>query len=198
MGERSLTTLDRITDTASRTRRMTAEDIRTRGASALAQARKGVDWLEAHAPKDADALLRTVDELQLAIANVASQVSVLVNVHPDLAARQACEALQVEATRLSVRFAQSRPIFDALSAVDRSQLDAHARRAIDLTLMDMKRAGVALDELRRTRAQELRERITQLSQAYGRNLRDDVRTVELAASALDGTPADYRAAHPPR
>lgn len=175
---------------------MTANDIRTRGESALAAVRKGVDRLETNAPTDSGALLRAVDELQLGLTNVASQVSVLVNVHPDLDAREACEAIQVEATRLGVRFSQSRPIFDALSAIDRSRMDPHARRAVDLTLMDMRRAGVALDEAMRKRAQELRERITQLSQAYARNLRDDVRTVELPASALEGTPADYRAAHP--
>ena len=187
---------DRITDTASRTRRMTADDIRSRGDSALADAAKTLTWLETTPPKERDALLRAVDGLQLALTNAASQVSVLMNVHPDLAAREACEAIQAESTKLGVRFHQSRPLYDALSAIDRSALDPRAQRALDLTLMDMRRAGVALDETKRAKAQELRSRITTLSQTYGRNLRDDVRTVELPASALEGTPADYRAAHP--
>src|SRR5581483_1940624 len=150
----------------------------------------------ASAPREPHALLRAVDELQLVLWNVASEVSVLMNVHPDVAAREVCEAIQRESTTLSVRVAQSRPIYDALSAVDRTALDGPARRAVELTLMDMRRAGVALDEERRKRAQELRARITRLSQDYGRNIRDDVRTVELPASALDVLPADYRAAHP--
>ena len=36
-----------------------------------------------------------------------------------------------------------------------------------------------------------------LSQDFGRNIREDVRTVRLAPERLDGLPDDYRAAHPP-
>src|SRR5213593_4219149 len=175
---------------------MTAEEIRTRGESRLADVRDRLARLEADAPKDSDALLRDVDELQLAMTNVASQLGVLVNVHPDLDAREACEKIQLEATTLNVRISQSRPIYDALSKLDLTPLDGPARRAVELTLRDMRRAGVHLDEAKRTKAQEIRQRITTLSQSYSRNLRDDVRTVELPASSLEGTPTDYRTAHP--
>ena len=188
--------LARITDTASRTRRMTADDIRSRGEARLADARERLAKLETSAPRDARALLRAVDELQLALWNASSDLSVLVNVHPDLAARQACEAIQVESTKLSTRVAQSRPVYDALAAVDAASLDPTARRALALTLQDMRRAGVALDEASRAKAQQIRQRITELSQAYSRNLRDDVRTVEVPASAIADLPVDYRVAHP--
>ncbi|MEK7861704.1 MAG: M3 family metallopeptidase, partial [Chloroflexota bacterium] len=148
------------------------------------------------APRDRDALLRAVDELQLLPASAASEVAVLKEVHPDVAARETCERIQVESTKLAMRVSQSRPIYDALSAIDRASLDPAARRAVELTLRDMKRAGVALDEGTREMALELRARITTLSQTYARNIRDDVRTVALRATALDGLPADYRAAHP--
>lgn len=176
---------------------MTADDIRARGDRRLADARERLQRLETSAPRDATALLRAVDELQLAMTNIASEVSVLVNVHPDVAAREACEAIQRESTTLSVRVSQSRPVYDALSGIDLAAMDGPARRAVELTLRDMRRAGVALDEEHRRRAQEIRTRITALSQDYARNIRDDVRTVELPASALDGLPADYRASHPP-
>jgi thimet oligopeptidase len=175
---------------------MTADDIRTRGEARIADVRDRLARLEASAPSDRDALLHAVDELQLAMTNVASQLGVLVNVHPDLPAREACEKIQLEATKLSVRVAQSRPIYDALMKIDLTGLDGPARRAVELTLRDMRRVGVALDETKRAKAQEIRQRITALSQSYARNLRDDVGTVELPASALDGTPADYRKAHP--
>lgn len=175
---------------------MSATDIRARGDAWLAEARDRLASLESAAPRGRDELLRAVDELHLVLANVASDVSVLMNVHPDLAARETCEALQREATQLSVRVSQSRPIYDALAAVDPATLDPRARRALELTLRDMRRAGVSLDPERRARAQELRGRIVDLSQAYGRNIRDDVRTVTLPAGALDGLPADYRAVHP--
>ncbi len=175
---------------------MTAEDISSRGEARLADARERLAKLEADPPRDALALLRSVDAMQLALSNAASDLGVLVNVHPDLAAREACEAIQLQATKLSVRISQSRPIYDALTSVDRSALDAHARRALDLTLQDMRRAGAGLDEAARAKVLHIRQRITELSQSYARNLRDDVRTVELPASALKELPADYRDAHP--
>jgi thimet oligopeptidase len=175
---------------------MTAEDIRSRGESRLADARKRLAKLESDPPRDRDALLGAVDELQLALVNAASEVGVLKEVHPDVAAREACEAIQVESTKLGVLVAQSRPIYDALSSIDLDALDATVRRAVELTLRDMKRAGVALDEATRDKAQALRATLTTLSHTYGRNIRDDVRTVTIPASALDGMPADYRSAHP--
>jgi thimet oligopeptidase len=175
---------------------MTADDIRSRGESRLADAEARLAKLESEPPRDRDALLRAVDDLQLALTNVASDISVLVNVHPDLEAREACETIQQRSTELGVRVLQSRPIYDALMAIPTTGLDAHASRARELTLRDMTRAGVALDPGRRAKAQELRARITQLSQAYARNLRDDVRRVDVPASALAGLPADYLAAHP--
>src|SRR5438105_12164930 len=102
---------------------MTADDIRSRGESRLTDLRRDLDRLEKSAPKDANALLRAVDALQFGLSNVASQVSVLVNVHPDLAAREACEAIQREGTTLSMRVAQSRSIYEALSNVDVTRLD---------------------------------------------------------------------------
>src|SRR5207247_621235 len=83
---------------------------------------------ERETPADRDELLRQVDELMLSLTNVASQLGVLVNVHPDLEAREACEAIQIEATKLSVQVGQSRPIFDALSKIDLAALAGPARR----------------------------------------------------------------------
>ena len=95
--------------------------------------------------------MRDVDAMQLALSNAASDLGVLVNVHPDLAAREACEAIQLQATKLNVRISQSRPIYEALTAIDKGALDAHARRALDLTLQDMRRAGAGLDEAARAK-----------------------------------------------
>ncbi len=175
---------------------MSADEIRSRGEARLADARERLARLEERASRDRDALLHAVDELQLVLTNAASEVGVLKEVHPELAAREACEAIQISSTRLSTEVLQSRPLYDALSAVSLGTLEGPARRAVELTLRDMRRAGVALDPVSKRRAQELRTRITELTQAYGRNIRDDVRTVELPATALDGLPADYRATHP--
>ena len=172
--------------------------VHDRGIALLAQARSALAALESRPAAGATDLIRAIDELQLILLNASSEVGLLAEVHPDLAVREAAEALQRDATRLQTAVHQSAPIHAALSAVDRATLDGPARRMVELTLRDMRRAGAALDPAGRERAQALRERITALSQDYSRNIRDDVRTVELSPAALDGLPADYVAAHPVR
>ncbi len=176
----------------------TAARIRARNAGYIARARELLAELEARTPADPAELIRQVDELQLVLLNAGSEVGVLSEVHPELAVRETAEALAREASRLATAVNQSATVHAALAALDRDALDAPARRMVELTLRDMRRAGAALDPGGQQRAQALRERITALSQDYSRNIRDDVRTVSLPPSALDGLPDDYIAAHPVR
>ncbi|GAC1696197.1 MAG: M3 family metallopeptidase [Candidatus Limnocylindrales bacterium] len=173
-----------------------AAAIRERNVALITRATELLVALEDRTATHPDALIRQVDELQLTLLNAGSEVGVLSEVHPDLEVRQAAEALAREVTRLTTAVNQSARIYDALAAIDRDALDAPQRRMVELTLRDMRRSGAALDASGQRRAQDLRERITALSQDYSRNIRDDVRTIELAPSALEGLPADYVAAHP--
>ena len=175
-----------------------AARIHQRNAALIARARALLAALEERTPAAPADLIRQVDELQLTLLNAASEVGLLTEVHPDLAVRETAEALQREVTRLATATSQNATVHAALAAIDLAALDAPTRRMVELTLRDMRRAGAALDGTGQQRAQELRERITALSQDYSRNIRDDMRTVELPRSALDGLPADYVAAHPVR
>ena len=175
-----------------------AARIHQRNAALIARARALSAALEVRTPAAPADLIRQVDELQLTLLNAASEVGLLSEVHPDLAVRETAEALQREVTRLATATSQSATVHAALAAIDIAALDAPARRMVELTLRDMRRAGADLDRTGQQRAQGLRERITALSQDYSRNIRDDMRTVELPPSALDGLPADYVAAHPVR
>jgi thimet oligopeptidase len=60
----------------------------------------------------------------------------------------------------------------------------------------MRRAGAELSAADQRAARALREGIVKLSQDYARNLRNDVRTVELEPGELEGLAPDYVAAHP--
>ena len=175
-----------------------ATRVHERNAALIGRARELLEQLEQQPPAAPADLVRAVDELQLVLLNAGSEVGLLSEVHPDLAVRETAEALQREVTRLATAVNQSAGIHRSLTAIDPAALDAPARRMVELTLRDMRRAGAALDAAGKERAQALRERITALSQDYSRNIRDDMRTVELPAAALDGLPADYVAAHPVR
>ena len=75
-------------------------------------------------------------------------------------------------------------------------LDVDARRVLELTLRDFRRSGVDRDETTRDRLRELSERAVVLSQDFGKNIREDVRSIRVRPEQLDGLPEDWVAAHP--
>ncbi len=153
---------------------------------------------ETGAPFTEGNVLAPLNDLSLEVANVESESSLLAEVHPELAVRQAAEEMAQESEKFRTGLAQSRPIYDALGAAEARTLDPVALRALTLTRQDMKRAGVELDETGRGRVRRLREELVLVEQEFARNYRDDVRGIELAdASELAGLPPDYVQAHPP-
>ncbi len=133
-----------------------------------------------------------------AIAN-AEAVALWSEVHPDPAVRDRADALSQQVQKYVTELGQDRDLFavlDALGAGPDSGLDAGARRVLDHTLRDFRRAGVDRDDATRDRLRELSELGVTLSQDFGRNIRDDVRSIRIAPERLAGLPDDYLAAHP--
>ncbi len=162
----------------------------------LAAARALADELRTGANHETLASLRLWDLLMLRIGEVAALGSLLSNVHPDQAVRTYCEQAEQDADRLATELRQDRGLFDALSALDPAGLDDRATRVLDKALEEFRRAGVDRDEETRSRLTEIKERLTALDQEFGRNIRDDVRTVRVAPERLAGLPQDWLDAHP--
>lgn len=175
-----------------------AEELAARDRARLQRAGEIQRRLEtARPPFTAATILDPLNDLMLEVANVGSESSLFSEVHPDLAVREAAETMAQEVEKFGTQLSQSRPLYDALSAVDESALDAVARRALTLTKNDMKRAGVTLDEATRGKVLRLREELVLIEQEFSRNYRDDVRSVTLTdVTELAGLPPDYVQAHP--
>src|SRR5262249_3762770 len=62
---------------------------------------------------------------------------------------------------------------------------------------DFRLAGVDKNEATRKRIQALRDELTEISQTWDRNIREDLRTVKTDPSELEGLPRDYIARHKP-
>jgi len=62
-------------------------------------------------------------------------------------------------------------------------------------LRDFRRAGVDKDPQTRARARALNEELVRIGQEFQRNIRDDVRSIQVSAAELEGLPADYVRAH---
>ena len=168
----------------------------------LAEAERQVALVKAGSPgaPDAEAVLVTWNRAETALAN-AESVALWAEVHPDAAVRDRADELSQEVQRYVTELGLDRDLFAAFDALatgaDLSGLDGDARRVLDHTLRDFRRSGVDRDAATRDRLRELSERAVKLSQDFGRNIRDDVRSIRIAPERLAGLPEDYRAAHQP-
>jgi thimet oligopeptidase len=167
-----------------------------RGEGQLAEARRLVDALKGAPPADGLPRLRQWDAVQTAIDNAASIASLFAEVHPEEAVRDRADEVMQEVEKLTTDLGLDQELYAVLSAITPDGLDADASRVLERTLRDFRRAGVDRDEATRDRLRALNEKAVLLSQDFGRNIRDDVRSIKVAPERLAGLPQDWIDAHP--
>ncbi len=146
---------------------------------------------------DDRALLRDINELDRQLDNALGGNGLFSNAHPDADVREAAEACQQRFVSLLSEISLSRPIYDQIAAVDTSAFDAIDKRFVEDRLRDLRRSGVNLDEAGRATVKQLNDDILQLGQTFSKNVREDVRTLNIeSADTLQGLPQDYIDAHP--
>ena len=151
----------------------------------LARARGGEEVVEAF------------DQAFAPLAEAAARAALARNVHPDEALRAAAEACEQEVEALSTELSLDRGLYQALSSVEVAAADPATRWYVEKSLRDFRRAGVDRDEATRARVQALREELVRIGQEFGRNIKDDVRRLEVDPAELEGLPDDWRRVHPP-
>ncbi len=145
---------------------------------------------------DAADVLQRWNLVTLALANAMSASSVMSNVLPSESLRTQAEVAMQEARKLATDLTLDADLHAIFADLDVTGLDDDARRVLDRTLRDFRRAGVDRSDDERERLRELAERETLVGQEFAKNIRDDVRRVRLDPGQLDGLPDDYRAGHP--
>ena len=166
-----------------------------RGDGQLAAAHDRVAELKAVQAGD-HAILRLWNDATIAIRNAASVAGLLSSVHPSEAVIDRAEALEVEVQRYTTDLYLDPVVYAALATVDADGLDADAARLHARVLQSFRRSGVDRDEQVRERVRDLEARLTDLGQAFSRNVRDGRAETRLPASALHGLPADFVESHP--
>jgi thimet oligopeptidase len=166
----------------------------------MARARERIaDLHRVAAGKAADtfAALTAYDDAMAALGDAAARASVCRNAHPEQAMRDAADQCEQEVDALATELSLDRKIYDALAALAIDGADAATKYLHHKSLRDLRRSGVDKDDATRTRVKMLREELLKIGQEFGKNIKDDVRTLELDASELDGLPDDFKAAHKP-
>ena len=139
--------------------------------------------------------LVSFNELMKSLDSASSWASLMFNVHPDEGVRNAAQKCRQAASKFATEIQMDRGLYDAAAAVDVSDADALTKRFLERLLRDFRRSGVDKSEEVRGRLAAIEE-LVKLSQAYGKNVREDVKTLEVAPEALKGLPKDFIDAHP--
>ncbi|UCH63117.1 MAG: Zn-dependent oligopeptidase [Fidelibacterota bacterium] len=165
----------------------------------LAEAQDILEQLETlEGPGTVETVLEPLNDLLMIVITGVSSANLQANVHPDPAMRSAAEEAQQVFSNLNTDIGLSRPIYEAVAGLDVSGETADTRRFVELILRDYRRSGVDKDEETRERIRQLQEELVGISQEFGRNIREDVRSIQLAGTEdLDGLPQDYIDTHQP-
>ena len=124
------------------------------------------------------------------------QASLLYGVGASKELRDKAQELTQVANAALTALSLNQPVYKALAAVP-SPGDAATRHYLERTLLEYRLAGVDKDDATRARIKALQDKITEAGLAYERTVHDDVRTVVVDKSQLDGLPPDYLASHAP-
>jgi thimet oligopeptidase len=164
----------------------------------LQQARELIARFKAlPAPRDTRSALELYDDALALLADTAGRAAIATNSHPDEAMRTAAQDCEQEVDKTGTEISLDRGVYDVLASLDLGRQDEATRHYVARHLRDFRRAGVDRDEATRNKVKALKEELVQIGQEFGRNIREDVRSVELSPKELAGLPEDYVRAHPP-
>ena len=161
-------------------------------------ARAALARLEALAPPHTPAsVLEPLDRLEQLIGDTGQLAGLYEAVHPDPAVRAAAQACRQQIADIGTALGLSRPVYDAVAAVQPAQLDASALRYRDKLLREYRLHGIDRPDAVREQLRQLGREIESLEQQFEQNIREDRRHVVLGDAAdLAGLPRDFIDAHP--
>jgi thimet oligopeptidase len=152
--------------------------------------------VEVDRPRTVEGTLAPYNDLLIAVSQSSAMAGLFSEVHPDEAIREAARTVEQEVSTFVTELQLDRELYDALAAVDADLLDPEARRFVEHTLRDFRRAGVDRDDATRARIKQINDETTRLGQQFSKHIAEDVRWVEVADEArLAGMPRDWIDAH---
>jgi thimet oligopeptidase len=168
----------------------------TRYDDRLAEVVDLADRLKDGSGRSAAEVLELWNRLQIALISVASEASLVSETHPDRDIRAGAEERVTRAGAIEAQLMADADLAAVFAATDVTGLDADALRLRDRVLRDFRRGGVDLDPATRAEVTRLADRDTELSLAFGRNIREGRREIRVTPDSLAGLPQDLLDSHP--
>ncbi len=164
----------------------------------MARARAEASRLRAMpAPRDRTQALEAYDTAISALSEASARASLCRNVHPDPVMRETAELAEQEVDALATELSLDRALYEVLVSLNPAGADPATAYFLAKSLRDFRRAGVDRNEATRARVKQLRDELIRIGQEFGKNVKDDVRRIELDPSELAGLPEDWKRTHPP-
>lgn len=142
-------------------------------------------------------ILNKYNDFLMHLSDAGALANLVSSVHPVEEVRQASEQIEQDVSKLWTEVSLSRPVFDLFTKINISSLENQAKRFVEKVLQDFRRSGVDKDESTRQKIEQLSNELVQIGQDFGRNVRENVRSIEIPPEVLKGLPEDYIAFHPP-
>jgi len=141
---------------------------------------------------------QSLDSLFSSLGTVASTASSLGKVYPDVDLRDAGETCSQLLAKVETDMSLSRALYDSVSQMDLGNADDATKFSIEKLLLAFQLSGVDKDDATRDQIRELNDEIVAVGQEWDRNIREDVRYMELdSVDELAGLPDDFIAGHQP-
>jgi thimet oligopeptidase len=164
----------------------------------LADAQRSIDTLlAATGPRTIENTLAPLDEAFHQINSTAYFAQLMEQVHPDVTFRDHATAMLTKASAAQTAIALNHEVYNALAAIDVSQVDRATRYYVQRQLLEFRLAGVDKDDATRARLKKLSDLASQEQSMFDRNIADGQNVVEADPSELDGLPEDYIDRHQP-
>ena len=149
-------------------------------------------------PLDDLGLLNKLNKMEMVMDSEVSKAGLYSSVHPNKEVRTAAESCEQHFVTLISDISLSRPIYDQLSKIDQSKLNADDKRYVEHTLRDYRRSGVDRDQATRDKIKQLSEEINVVGQTFDKNYREGGKTIEVTSvKELKGLPQDFIERHKP-
>jgi len=160
-------------------------DVQTRCDAGLKGATQRVKALE---KRKVDAgWLAALDDLTVHLEDHQGPNDFILNVHPDNAIRDAAQACSLRWADFVSSLGQNEKLYRALQKAPKADgIDAEFVRLASGQFED---SGVALPKAKRERAKQILDKLTELDQQFGKNIRDAGTRVAFTDAELKGVPA---------